>query len=87
MACIAVISSLNLNLHKLNKKFIDFTIPNGRGDIKVIADVQTPIKLSKYQKELLQELNRSLKGEPSENQTEDKTTDNKLINKIKDALG
>ena len=60
---------------------------NGRGDIKVIADVQTPIKLSKYQKELLQELNRSLKGEPSENQTEDKTTDNKLINKIKDALG
>jgi len=36
LACIAVISSLNLNLHKLNKKFIDFTIPNGRGDIKKV---------------------------------------------------
>tara|TARA_A100001037_G_C15153961_1_gene642147 strand:- start:65 stop:1192 length:1128 start_codon:yes stop_codon:yes gene_type:complete len=56
---------------------------NGRGDIKVIADVQTPVKLSKYQKELLKELDKSFKGTSNESSS----GDNKIINKIKDALG
>ncbi len=36
LACIAVLYSLNLNLEYMKKKFINFTIPSGRGDIKVI---------------------------------------------------
>lgn len=59
---------------------------NGRGDIKVIADVQTPVKLSKYQRDLLEELNKSLKGESPDNLSDNKSNDNNLINKIKDVL-
>ena len=36
LACISTLSALNLNLDKMKKKFINFTIPNGRGDIKVV---------------------------------------------------
>lgn len=60
---------------------------NGRGDMKIIADVKTPTKLSKYQKGLLQELSRSLNGDPAQGQYDEKSSDKKLINKIKDKLG
>ncbi|MAJ23063.1 MAG: UDP-N-acetylmuramoyl-L-alanyl-D-glutamate--2,6-diaminopimelate ligase [Candidatus Pelagibacter sp. TMED64] len=36
LASISVIYSLKLNLDKINKRFIDFKIPDGRGDIKMI---------------------------------------------------
>jgi len=36
LACISTISVLNLNLNKMEKKFIDFKIPEGRGDIKIV---------------------------------------------------
>ena len=36
LACISVIHSLKLNLNIINKRFIDFKIPDGRGDIKMI---------------------------------------------------
>ena len=36
MACISVLSCLNLELNKINKKFINFIIPNGRGDIRLV---------------------------------------------------
>ena len=36
LACISVLSVLNLDLNKMGKKFINFTIPSGRGDIKMV---------------------------------------------------
>ena len=36
LASIAVLSSLNLDLNKMKKGFIDFDIPSGRGDVKVV---------------------------------------------------
>ena len=36
LACISTISVLNLNLNKMEKKFIDFKIPEGRGDIRIV---------------------------------------------------
>ena len=36
LACIAVLNVLNLNLIKINKKFKNFNIPSGRGDIKLV---------------------------------------------------
>tara|TARA_Y100000590_G_scaffold397925_1_gene479812 strand:+ start:333 stop:3164 length:2832 start_codon:yes stop_codon:yes gene_type:complete len=36
LACIATMFILNLNLKKMKKKFIDFKIPEGRGDVKII---------------------------------------------------
>ncbi len=36
LACISVLSCLNLELNKINKKFINFIIPNGRGDIRLV---------------------------------------------------
>ena len=36
LACISTISVLNLNLNKMEKKFIDFKIPEGRGDISIV---------------------------------------------------
>ena len=36
LACISVLFVYNLNLNKMEKKFINFEIPDGRGDIKVI---------------------------------------------------
>ena len=36
LACISVLFALNLDLNILKKKFVNFTIPNGRGDIRII---------------------------------------------------
>jgi MurE/MurF fusion protein len=36
LACISTMLILNLNLNKMEKKFINFRTPEGRGDIKVI---------------------------------------------------
>ena len=36
LACISIMTVLNLNLNKLKKNFIHFEIPDGRGDIKII---------------------------------------------------
>jgi len=36
LACVSTMSVLNLNLNKIRKKFINFKIPDGRGDIKII---------------------------------------------------
>ena len=36
LACISTMSVLNLNLNKIKKKFINFKIPEGRGDIKIV---------------------------------------------------
>ena len=36
LACISTIYILNLNLKKIKKSFINFSLPNGRGDIKMI---------------------------------------------------
>ena len=36
LACIAVLSTLNLDLNKIKKNFTDFTIPSGRGDISLV---------------------------------------------------
>ena len=36
LACISIIFALDLNLHQIKKKFINFKIPEGRGDMKII---------------------------------------------------
>ena len=36
LACISTVFVLNLNLNKMKKKFTDFKIPEGRGDIKMV---------------------------------------------------
>ena len=36
LACISIIFTLNLDLHKIKKKFINFKIPEGRGDVKIV---------------------------------------------------
>ena len=36
LACISILFAYDLNLHKMKKKFINFKIPDGRGDIKVV---------------------------------------------------
>ena len=36
LACISILSTFNLNLNKMKKKFVNFEIPDGRGDIKVV---------------------------------------------------
>ena len=36
LACISVLFSLNVDLVKMKKKFVDFNIPKGRGDIKIV---------------------------------------------------
>ena len=44
LACISVISTLNLDLKKLKKKFTNFSIPEGRGDIKVVKKFKKKFK-------------------------------------------
>ena len=44
LACISVLSVLNLNLGKMKKKFIDFKIPDGRGDVKVVKKFKKKFK-------------------------------------------
>jgi len=44
LACISTIFILNLDLNKMKKKFIDFKIPEGRGDIKLIKKFNKKFK-------------------------------------------
>ena len=36
LACIAILFALNLDLKKIKRKFINFIIPSGRGDVKMV---------------------------------------------------
>ena len=44
LACISVLFVLNLDLKIIRKKFIDFLIPEGRGDIKVVKKFKKTFK-------------------------------------------
>ena len=44
LACISVLSVLNLDLINISKKFINFSIPDGRGDIKVVKKFKKKFK-------------------------------------------
>ena len=44
MACISTISALNLNLNILRNRFIDFKIPSGRGDVKMVKKFRKKFK-------------------------------------------
>ena len=44
LACICIISFLNLNLNKLKKNLNNFKIPEGRGDIKIIKKFNKKFK-------------------------------------------
>jgi len=44
LACISILSIYNLNLNKIKKKLINFKIPDGRGDIKIIKKFSKKFK-------------------------------------------
>ena len=44
LACISVLSVLNLDLKSMKNKFANFSIPNGRGDIKIVKKFQKKFK-------------------------------------------
>ena len=44
LACISVMSLLNLNLYKMKNKFFDFKIPEGRGDIITVKKYNKKFK-------------------------------------------
>ena len=44
LACISLLSVFDLNLNKMKKKFINFEIPDGRGDIKVVKKFKKRFK-------------------------------------------
>jgi len=44
LACISALFALNLDLRSMERKFIKFTIPNGRGDIKVVQKFKKKFK-------------------------------------------
>ena len=44
LACICVLMILNLNLKKIRKKFINFKIPDGRGDVKLVRKFNKKFK-------------------------------------------
>ena len=44
LACISVLFTLNLNLINMKNKFINFIIPNGRGDIKIVKKFKKKFK-------------------------------------------
>ena len=44
LACISTMFVLNLNLHKIKKKFMNFKIPEGRGDIKIVKKFNKKFK-------------------------------------------
>ena len=44
LACIAVLYELNLNLKKIEKKLLSFSIPPGRGDIKIVKKFKKKFK-------------------------------------------
>ena len=44
LACISVLSTLNLDLNNMKKKFTNFNIPSGRGDAKVVNKFKKKFK-------------------------------------------
>ncbi len=44
LACISLMFVFNLNLSKMKKKFINFKIPDGRGDIKIVKKFNKKFK-------------------------------------------
>ncbi len=44
LACISTIFVLNLNLYKIEKKFINFKIPEGRGDVNIVKKFNKKFK-------------------------------------------
>ena len=36
LACVSCVHFLNLDLKKMENKFLDFKIPSGRGDVKMV---------------------------------------------------
>ena len=44
LACISVLSVLNLDLNNMKKKFTNFAIPSGRGDIKMVKKFKKRFK-------------------------------------------
>ena len=44
LACISVLSVLNLDLKRIEKKFINFILPSGRGDIKIVKKFKRKFK-------------------------------------------
>ena len=44
LGCISVLSVLNLDFKNISKKFINFSIPEGRGDIKVVKKFKKKFK-------------------------------------------
>ncbi len=44
LACVSVLHVLNLNLEKVNKEFINFYIPKGRGDINIVKKFNKKFK-------------------------------------------
>ena len=44
LACISALSVLNLDLNNVKKKFMNFVMPNGRGDIKIVKKFKKRFK-------------------------------------------
>ncbi len=44
LSCVAVLSTLNLNLEKIRNQFINFSIPEGRGDIQIVKKFKKKFK-------------------------------------------
>ena len=44
LACISTMFVLNLNLHRIKKKFMNFRIPEGRGDIRIVKKFNKKFK-------------------------------------------
>ena len=45
LACVSVLSALNLDLNILKNKFLNFKIPSGRGDVRVVNKFKKSFKL------------------------------------------
>ena len=45
LACISTLSVLNLDLSVMKKKFINFNIPEGRGDVKMVKKFNNRFKI------------------------------------------
>ncbi len=65
---------------KLKNKGVPVLNGHGRGDLFVEVKVQTPAKLNKRQRELLQELDATLS-------VENKPVSRSLLNKVKEIFG
>jgi murE/murF fusion protein len=44
LACISILSTMNLDLNNIKKKFKNFPIPSGRGDVKVVRKYKKKFK-------------------------------------------